>query len=73
MGDISAEQKTLEEKLFAWARLVGATIVFIVGSMSINRLIELMNVKGGNVVRPIMGAALITMLILLTTFILRLQ
>jgi len=72
MGGIS-EDKTTNEKLFAWARLVGATIVFIVGSVTINRLIEVMAVKGGNVVRPIMGTALIFMLIFLTINILRLQ
>jgi heme/copper-type cytochrome/quinol oxidase subunit 3 len=72
MGDIS-DDKTTNEKLFAWARLVGATIVFIVGSVTINRLIEAMAVKGGNVVRPIMATGLIFMLIFLTINILRLQ
>jgi len=72
MGGIS-EDKTTNEKPFAWARLIGATIVFIVGSVTINRLIEAMAVKGGNVVRPIMATALIFMLIFLTINILRLQ
>ena len=72
MGGISKD-KTTNEKLFAWARLIGANIVFIVGSVTINRLIEVMAVKGGNVVRPIMGTALIFMLIFLTINILRLQ
>jgi len=72
MGSIS-DDKTTNEKPFAWARLVGATIVFIVGSVTINRLIEAMAVKGGNVVRPIMATVLIFMLIFLTINILRLQ
>jgi uncharacterized membrane protein YidH (DUF202 family) len=72
MGSIS-DDKTTNEKLFAWARLVGATIVFIVGSVTINRLIEAMAVKGGNVVRPIMSTVLIFMLIFLTINILRMQ
>jgi hypothetical protein len=72
MGGISDEKKT-DEKLFAWARLVGATIVFIVGSVTINRLIESMVVKGGNIVRALTAGVLIFMLIFLTISILRLQ
>ena len=72
MGDIS-ENKTMDEKLFAWARLIAATVVFIFGSIMINRLIETMVVKGGNVVRPLMASALIIALIFLVISMLRMQ
>jgi len=72
MGDISGD-KTTNEKVFAWARLVSATIVFIFGSVVINRFINSMVVKGGNVVRPLAAAVLIFMLIILVIKILSLQ
>jgi len=72
MGTISDDKKT-NERPFAWARLVGATIVFIAGSITINRLIESMVVKGGSIVRPVLAGALISMLIFLTISVLWLQ
>jgi hypothetical protein len=72
MGDIS-ENKTTDEKLFAWARLIAATVVFIFGSVMINRLIETMVVKGGNIVRPVTAGVLIFALIVLVISMLRMQ
>jgi hypothetical protein len=68
-----AKRETLEEKLFSWARLISATIVFIVGSIIINRFIETVVVKGGSTIRSSLAATLIIMLIILAINILRMQ
>lgn len=72
MGGISDEKKT-DEKLFAWAKLIAATTVFIFGSVVANRFIEAITIKGGNVVRALTAGVLIFMLIVLVLRILYLQ
>jgi hypothetical protein len=72
MEFISEDKKT-DEKLFAWARLIAATIVFIFGVIVINKLMEAIIIKGGHPVRVILGAAVLIMLIVLVLNILNMQ